>query len=74
MNLLLLSPEIQEELLFLPRIEQGRDPVYLRQLQAVAAVPDWTKQRALWRVVDRLCDNEMNSRFASCLIEIVSIP
>ncbi|WP_297030976.1 hypothetical protein [Thermogutta sp.] len=27
MNLLCLAPDIQEELLFLPRVEQGRDPI-----------------------------------------------
>ena len=32
MNLLVLAPDIQEELLFLPRTERGRDPIHLRQL------------------------------------------
>jgi hypothetical protein len=36
MNLLLLAPEIQERLLFLPRVERGPDPVYLKDLQVVA--------------------------------------
>ena len=33
MNLLVLAPDIQETLLFLPRTERGRDPIHLRQLQ-----------------------------------------
>src|SRR5262249_58227095 len=33
MNLLLLAPDIQETLLFLPRTERGRDPLHLPQLQ-----------------------------------------
>lgn len=49
MNLLLLAPDIQEELLFLPRVQCGRDPVCLRQLQVVALEPDWKAQRRLWR-------------------------
>lgn len=49
MNLLMLAPDIQEELLFLPRVTQGRDPIHLRQLQPIALVPDWRKQRRLWR-------------------------
>ena len=49
MNLLMLSPDIQEELLFLPRVERGRDAIHVRQLQAVALVPDWGMQRRLWR-------------------------
>lgn len=48
MNLLLLAPDIQEAMLFLPRVPQGRDPIYLRQLQAIALVPDWRKQRKIW--------------------------
>src|SRR5262249_48967171 len=49
MNLLLLPPDIQEELLFLPRIERGRDVIHLRQLQRLALVPDWREQRRMWR-------------------------
>lgn len=49
MNLLQLAPDIQEEILFLPRTLRGRDPLQLRQLQPIAAVLDWQKQRRLWR-------------------------
>lgn len=49
MNLLNLAPDIQEEILFLPRTQRGRDVVILAQLQPIAQVPDWRKQRALWR-------------------------
>ena len=49
MNLLLLAPDIQEELLFLPETRRGRDPIQLRQLQAIALVPDWKAQRPRWR-------------------------
>ncbi len=49
MNLLHLAPDVQEEILFLPRTESGRDTVILAQLQAIAQVPDWRKQRVLWR-------------------------
>jgi len=48
MNLRLLAPDIQEQLLFLPRIERGRATVHLRHLQPIAAVPDWRKQRRAW--------------------------
>ncbi len=51
MNLLLLAPDIQEELLFLPRIESGRDALCLRKLQPIAATADWTMQRVLWRTL-----------------------
>jgi hypothetical protein len=49
MNLLQLAPDIQEEVLFLPRTERGRDRIQLWQLQPIAAALDWRKQRALWR-------------------------
>ena len=48
MNLLMLAPDIQEAILFLPRIECGRDQIHLRQLQPIALLPDWRKQRHLW--------------------------
>ena len=51
MNLLVLAPDIQEALLFLPRTERGRDPIHLRQLQPLAAVLDWGQQRHLWRTL-----------------------
>lgn len=48
MNLLMLAPAIQEALLFLPRLEQGRGEVCLRQLQKVAAIIEWREQWALY--------------------------
>ena len=53
MNLLLLAPAIQEELLFLPPVEDGRDPIIVAQLQPIAAAPDWAKQRRLWQALRR---------------------
>jgi hypothetical protein len=49
MNLLLLAPDIQEAILFLPAIQHGRDRIHLRQLQPITQVPDWRKQRRLWK-------------------------
>lgn len=45
---LLLAPDIQEAILFLPRVERGRDPIHLPQLQPIALVPDWREQRRMW--------------------------
>jgi hypothetical protein len=47
-NLLLLAPDIQEALLFLPRVERGRDPINLPRVQRIALTPDWRKQRKMW--------------------------
>ncbi|MCI0341378.1 MAG: hypothetical protein L0216_09565 [Planctomycetales bacterium] len=49
MNLLHLAPGIQEAILDLPRTLTGRDPICERDLRAIAAVPVWSKQRAMWR-------------------------
>lgn len=48
MNLLMLAPDIQEAILFLPRVQHGRDPIHIRQLQSIALVPDWRKQKRQW--------------------------
>jgi hypothetical protein len=49
MNLLYLAPDIQEQILFLPRTVRGRDAIHLRQLQPLAAALLWRKQRQLWQ-------------------------
>lgn len=51
MNLLMLAPDIQEAILFLPRIQHGRDPIRLGRLQAIALTPDWRKQRRMWQSI-----------------------
>jgi hypothetical protein len=53
MNLLCLAPDLQEALLFLPRVTRGRDPLHMRQLQPIAATLNWEKQRRLWRALCR---------------------
>lgn len=52
MNLLYLAPDIQDAVLNLPRVEQGRDPVTERDLRPISALPDWRKQRRLWQVLE----------------------
>ncbi len=48
MNLLHLAPDIQEEILGLPRYESGRDRIREKMVRPIAAVPDWPKQKMLW--------------------------
>ena len=48
MNLLLLAPDIQEEILFLPRTIHGRDPITERMVRTVCATPVWGEQRRRW--------------------------
>jgi len=53
MNLTLLAPDIQESLLFLPRTLRGRDPIQEPHLRPITLMPDWRKQRKLWRELGR---------------------
>jgi hypothetical protein len=48
MNLRLLCPAIQEQILFLPSTIRGRDPIRLSSVQPIALEPDWRKQRRRW--------------------------
>ncbi len=49
MMLLQLAPDIQEEILFLQPFAKGLEPIMEHQLRPIAAMPDWSKQRQLWR-------------------------
>jgi hypothetical protein len=60
MNLLLLAPDIQEEILFLPARKRGRDPIHLARLQHIALNWNWTKQRRLWKALCKSLENAQN--------------
>ena len=42
-----LAPDIQEEILFLPRVESGPDTVKEIDLRRIARVMDWGVQRGM---------------------------
>jgi len=48
MNLRLLAPDIQEKLISLERVVEGRDSLSLRRFQSIALEADWRKQRERW--------------------------
>jgi hypothetical protein len=52
MALLGLAPDLQEEILFLPRTVKGRDRVQLRHLLPIAALSVWRQQRVLWKAIN----------------------
>ena len=52
MNLRLLAPDLQEQLLNVPRIEQGRDALCLRMFQTIALEPSWKNQREQWKQIN----------------------
>lgn len=47
-----LAPDIQEAILFLPRVTRGRDPITEHDIRKIAATPDWRKQRVMWEELD----------------------
>jgi hypothetical protein len=49
MNLRLLSPDLQEQLLVIPRIDRGCDSLSLRRFQNIALEPSWQCQRQIWQ-------------------------
>jgi hypothetical protein len=49
LSLSLLAPDIQEMLLFLPAETNGGTALNERHLRPIAAEPDWSRQRQLWR-------------------------
>ena len=48
MNLLLLAPDIQEAVLFLPRTIKGYDPFTEHHVREIAREVDWREQRKKW--------------------------
>lgn len=49
MNLLQLAPDIQEEILFLPKASSVHDTISERRVRHIAAMPNWKRQRRMWR-------------------------
>lgn len=51
MNLLHLAPDIQEEILFLPEVAEGRDPIHERSVRHVTRLITWREQRQSWKLL-----------------------
>ena len=48
MSLLNLAPDIQEEILALPRTPSGHDPIVERDVRRICRVDLWERQREMW--------------------------
>lgn len=55
--LLNLAPDIQEQILFLPRTERGRDVVKETDGRPIASTLDWRKQRRMWAALQHEIEN-----------------
>jgi len=53
MTLLNRAPDIQEQDLFLPRTQRGRDAIKETDVRPIAATLDWRKQRQMWTALRR---------------------
>lgn len=53
MNLLHLAPDILEELLFLPRVFAGRDPIHEKMLRKICGEVNFGRQRRHWEILKR---------------------
>lgn len=63
MSLLNLAPDLQEQILLLPRTECGRDAVKETNIRPIATTLDWRKQRRMWAALrQRLREREDGSR------------
>ncbi len=56
-----LAPDIQEAILFLPRVESGPDTVKEIEVRRIARVMDWEVQRGRWG--NKLADLSPRRRF-----------
>ena len=52
-SLTLLAPEIQAEILAMPPVTVGRDPITERTLRPIVVEPVWERQMALWEQLRR---------------------
>jgi hypothetical protein len=51
LNLVNLAPDVQEQILFLPPLFQGRERLHLADAQALCRTFDWRRQRRLWQAL-----------------------
>ena len=51
LSLTMLAPDIQEQLLFLPRITEGKPEISEKTLRPITLLDDWEEQRYLIETV-----------------------
>jgi hypothetical protein len=63
-QLVLLAPSIQREILTLPPVAAGRDPITERTLRPIVAEAVWGRQMALWCRLSRA--RKAQSEYETC--------
>ncbi len=57
-----LAPDIQEQILDLPRTVQGRDAILEREVRPIAKTHDWAEQRKMWtKLMSQRCTETSES-------------
>ncbi len=59
----MLAPDIQESLLFLPRLSKGKPEIHEKRLRPIAAMLSWEEQRAAWREIEQNEDKGVIRQF-----------
>lgn len=67
-NLTLLAPTIQQEILAMPPVTVGRDRITERTLRPIVAEPVWGQQIAMWNVASRVSASIGGHHVATTLI------
>ncbi len=67
MNLLHLAPDIQEELLYLPLIAEGRDPINEKHLRQICRLLSFASQRQKWVKLKQGNQDDCSSSTGRCL-------
>jgi len=57
LNLCHLAPDIQEELLFLPRVMGGKDPIHEKRIRRICKAPCFITQRRMWETLKQGLDS-----------------
>ena len=65
MNLLHLAPDIQEEILFLPRVLAGRDPIPEKRMRRICSEPSFARQRALWAAIQSAAEQSTSEHLGA---------
>lgn len=60
-NLTLLAPAIQEEILAMPPVAVGRDPITERTLRPIVAEPVWERQVEMWSQIHQETPRAMST-------------
>jgi hypothetical protein len=50
-SLTMLAPDIQETLLFLPRLSEGKPDISEKSLRIITKLDDWEEQRRAWEIM-----------------------